>query len=368
MASDRARVFGQDMTKGEGAIPTDGLGPGKRRKGKFAHDTEQTNDLRGGLTHRTSADPYRSKRANAMPSGGGGGGWKDMNEKLAKSRARLRQTASLKGGLTVGTTIHPYDGTDPETEASASGTSIFDPTLCELAYKWFCPKGGTVLDPFAGGSVRGIIASRLGLKYYGVELRPEQVAANKAQLKLANGHKPVWKQGDARELESLCKGVQADLIFSCPPYWNLERYSDDPADLSTLDDAEEFCTALGDIIFHAVSLLKEDRFIVWVTSDVRDKQGYYANIPGRTVAAFEAAGARLYNDAVLVTAAGSLPVRVKAQFVGGRKLGRTHQYVQIYCKGNWKKAVAELPPPEFGEIDSIVGPAAEFTLDIGGEV
>lgn len=28
--------------------------------------------------------------------------------------------------------------------------------------------------------------------------------------------------------------VQADLLFSCPPYGNLERYSDDKADLSTM--------------------------------------------------------------------------------------------------------------------------------------
>lgn len=38
-----------------------------------------------------------------------------------------------------------------------TGTSIFDPVLCELAYRWFCPQGGLVLDPFAGGSVRGIL-------------------------------------------------------------------------------------------------------------------------------------------------------------------------------------------------------------------
>ena len=60
-----------------------------------------------------------------------------------------------------------------------SGTSIFDPVLCELAYSWFSPQGGTILDPFAGGSVRGVVASRLGRQYIGVELRDEQVAANR---------------------------------------------------------------------------------------------------------------------------------------------------------------------------------------------
>ena len=42
-------------------------------------------------------------------------------------------------------------------ETTAPSTSIFDPVLCELAYRWFCPSGGKIIDPFAGGSVRGIV-------------------------------------------------------------------------------------------------------------------------------------------------------------------------------------------------------------------
>ena len=52
-----------------------------------------------------------------------------------------------------------------------TGTSIFDPVLCEIAYRWFSPVGGLILDPFAGGSVRGIVASKLGRQYIGHELR-----------------------------------------------------------------------------------------------------------------------------------------------------------------------------------------------------
>jgi DNA modification methylase len=54
--------------------------------------------------------------------------------------------------------------------AGQSGTSIFDPVLCELAYRWFSPPAGLVLDPFAGGSVRGIVAAKLGRRYVGVDL------------------------------------------------------------------------------------------------------------------------------------------------------------------------------------------------------
>lgn len=76
-------------------------------------------------------------------------------------------------------------------EFSDSGASIFDPVLCELLYRWFCPAGGHVLDPWAGGSVRGVVASRLGRKYTGIELRPEQVEANREQAPLTQGPLPA---------------------------------------------------------------------------------------------------------------------------------------------------------------------------------
>jgi hypothetical protein len=71
------------------------------------------------------------------------------------------------------------------------GTSIFDPVLCELLYRWYSPPGGAVLDPWAGGSVRGLVAARLGRSYTGIELRAEQVEANRAQAGLANGPLPA---------------------------------------------------------------------------------------------------------------------------------------------------------------------------------
>jgi DNA modification methylase len=246
----------------------------------------------------------------------------------------------------------------PGAVQTASGTSIFDPVLCEIAYRWFCPPGGTVLDPFAGGSVRGVVASRLGLSYVGVELRGEQVAANEAQAALGAGPAPRWITGDSRDIAKLAKGVNADLIFSCPPYWNLEVYSDDPADLSTLGK-EAFFEAYAQIIRDTVARLRDDRFAVWVIGDVRDAGGFFVNLPGRTVEAFEAAGAKFYNDAILVTAVGSLPIRVGRQFTTSRKLGRTHQNVLVFCKGDPKRATEACGQVEFGEIEEEAGSEEE---------
>ena len=239
-------------------------------------------------------------------------------------------------------------GTEGNIAGNQTGTSIFDPVLCEIAYRWFSPKGGVVLDPFAGGSVRGIVAAKLGRQYVGNDLRAEQVEANRRQAdEIMGGDEivPAWSCGDSRNIEKLCEGVQADFIFSCPPYADLEVYSDDPKDLSTLGYAE-FRDAYREIIAAACRMLKPNRFACFVVGEVRGKDGAYYNFVGDTVQAFIDAGLKLYNEAILVTAVGSLPIRAGKQFSASRKLGKTHQNVLVFLKGDAKKATAAL-----GEID-----------------
>lgn len=225
-----------------------------------------------------------------------------------------------------------------------SGTSIFDPVLCELIYLWFSGAGQLVLDPFAGGSVRGIVAAALGRRYLGVDLRPEQVAANELQWPIVAGQlaaelpEPEWLAGDSVVVMPQLE-VEADLIFSCPPYGDLEIYSDDPADLSRLDQ-EKFEAAYAHIIGAAVARLKPDRFACFVVGDYRDKRGFYRDFVSTTIAAFHAAGAILYNEAILITAVGSLAIRTGKQFRASRKMGKTHQNVLIFCKGDPRKASA----------------------------
>ncbi len=235
-----------------------------------------------------------------------------------------------------------------------SGTSIFDPVLAEIALRWWCPAGGRVLDPFAGGSVRGLVAAKLGMHYTGIDLRPEQVAANEAQAEAfgAVDGSARWITGDSRNLPALVDGeTPFDFILSCPPYFDLEVYSDRPEDLSAAGDYGAFLAAYHEIIGHACARLAPDAFACWVIGDVRGKGGWFRGLVRDTVAAFEAGGMRLYNDAILLTPAGSLPMRARKQFERSRKLGKTHQYVLIFGKGDVaavsrRCTLATLPPDE----------------------
>lgn len=231
-----------------------------------------------------------------------------------------------------GTTAKKYDYL-PQID---SGTSIFDPVLVELACRWFCPPSGQVVDPFAGGSVRGIVAAQLGRNYWGCDLRAEQIEANRAQAATICGEvMPQWVCGDS--METLADAPAADFVFSCPPYGDLEVYSDDPGDLSNME-WHTFVAAYKRIILRAVSRLKDDRFACFVVGDFRDNKGFYRDFVSTTIRAFEECGARLYNEAILATPVGSACMRVTKQFDASRKMAKTHQNVLVFCKGDPRKA------------------------------
>jgi len=216
-----------------------------------------------------------------------------------------------------------------------SGTSIFDPVLTELMYKWFCPSNGLILDPFAGGSVRGIVAGLLDYKYHGIELSATQVEANQMQKQdIAPDADINWITGDS--MQHLPDAPLSDFIFSCPPYGNLEVYSDNPADLSTMQYAK-FIEEYSKIIELAVKRLKPNRFACFVIGEFRDKKtGNYQGFVPDTINAFRAAGMNFYNEIILITATGSLPIRVTKQFQAGRKIGKTHQNILLFVKGHPK--------------------------------
>lgn len=259
---------------------------------------------------------------------------------------RPKKHAANTRGLTYGISANAYakpkdaDGAHPNDVPTQSGTSIFDPVLTECLVRWFSPEGGTVIDPFAGGSVRGIVSAYLGRPYWGCDLSARQIEANRGQLaglpKLPAA--VVWEAGDSRE--KVPAAPAGDMVLSCPPYADLEVYSDDPRDLSNMEYGD-FIQAYSDVIFKIVDRLKQDRFIAWVVGEVRDPAtGNCRGFVKDTIDCFTMAGARYYNEIVLVTARGSLPVRVERQFRASRKIGRTHQTALIFVKGDGKKAAA----------------------------
>jgi DNA modification methylase len=305
------RSIGQDLMKGEnGTFSSNDASP----RGSARPACDYRNRERGDGEGRPILNAtYTHKPDPGLTWVGGNRSWEELDEGSRKILA-----------------------------ASSSGTSIFDPTLTELAYRWFCPPGGQILDPFAGGSVRGIVAVLLGYRYWGCDLRQEQIQANEQQaLDITPDAPPIWVCGDS--IERIADDApEADFIFTCPPYGDLERYSDDPRDLSTMD-YHAFIFAMRRIVLACYAKLRQDRFACFVVGDFRDKRtGFYRNFVSDTIDCFKRCGFELYNEAILITAVGSLPIRITSQFKSSRKLGKTHQNVLVFVKGDPRRATVAI--------------------------
>jgi DNA modification methylase len=223
-----------------------------------------------------------------------------------------------------------------------TATSIFDPVLCEILINWFSPKGAKIIDPFAGGSVRGIVSQFLQRDYYGNDLSKEQIEANVEQFEqLENstdffGEKlkmPKWSVGDSKNIDKIITENDFDMLLTCPPYADLEVYSDDPADISNME-YEDFLSVYEEIFEKSISKLKENAFICVVVGEVRDNNGHYRNFIGDTIKAVEKTGAKYYNEIVLVTMGGTLPLRAGRTFSASRKVANSHQKALVFLKSN----------------------------------
>jgi hypothetical protein len=161
---------------------------------------------------------------------------------------------------------------------------------------------------------------------------------------------PRWINGDSMNIEELAPG-EYDLLFTCPPYANLEVYSNAPEDISN-KEYPDFLRLYREIIAQAVSMLKPNRFACVVVGEVRDNNGNYHNFVSDTIQAFADAGMKYYNEAILIMPFGSLPIRAGKQFKKSRKLGKAHQNILMFCNGNPEETgLFDFTEPELAEKD-----------------
>jgi len=260
-----------------------------------------------------------------------------LDTKSASWRNRQKQWKGLgiKSEIGRSSAVIHMDTTSKKNN-STEYVSIFDPALCEVLYHWFVPENGKILDPFAGGSVRGIVANYLGYKYTGIDIRKEQIESNVEQgLEILNeNNQPNWIVGDSDKVLSSSDNFdfsqQFDFVFSCPPYADLEVYSDLDGDISNMD-YHEFLSAYESIISKSCALLKNGGYACFVVGEVRDKSGNYIGFVPDTIRAFQKCGMKFYNEAILLNAIASASMRANGN-MKSQKLVKVHQNILIFKK------------------------------------
>jgi len=179
----------------------------------------------------------------------------------------------------------------------------------------------------------GFISGAGGYEYLASEIRQNQCDANN---KLCEQFPDVkWVQGDS----SIYKpDGMFDLIFTCPPYYRVERYVDydgnpPEGEINSFDTYEKFRDALFAGYKIAVDHLNDNRFFVVMTGDSRDSKGAFHCSEAETELFFKDNGLSVYNKIVYLEAEFTRLAHAK-KTLNTRKFPKREQKIIVAYKGD----------------------------------
>lgn len=212
------------------------------------------------------------------------------------------------------------------------GASVFNPVLTAwILSAYGPPPDALVVDPFAGGGTRAIMAAAQGHTYFGTELRQAEADATNARIAAAGyASKAEVICADARQLASYGEGAQ--FLLTCPPYWSLEKYGGGSADLSMEATYEGFLAGMAEVVGQTAAILRPGALSCWVVGLHRVKGTLYP-LHHDITRLHLAAGFALHEEVVLWQKNTQAIQRVGNFFKGGGYLIRCHEYLLVFRAG-----------------------------------
>lgn len=199
-----------------------------------------------------------------------------------------------------------YDpiGSSSQTQAKKEGKkyfSEFNPLIAENIINFWSDEGDIILDPFAGRT-RGIVAGLKHRIYIGFDISPIVCKATKEVINLGKdkfdiGFTPTIHCDDALNMINY-NLPKVDLIFSCPPYHDLEEYESVPGQLSDIKDYHQFLVQIKKIMKLSLTKLKDNGFICLVVGDYR-KNDKLINFDHDIVRIMDSLGVQLWDKIIL---------------------------------------------------------------------
>lgn len=231
-----------------------------------------------------------------------------------------------------------------EGRAHNGNASVLDPVACEIIARFFMPKNGRrVYNPFGGGVQMGYVAGACGYEYIASEIRQNQCDANNA---ICSEFASVrWIQSDS---STFAPEGMFDLVFSCPPYYRVERYVDydgtpPPGEINTLDTYDKFRDTLFAGYKKSIEHLNDGCFFVVMIGDSRDKKGAYYCSEAETELFLKEQGLSVYNRIVYLESEFTRLAHAK-KTLHVRKFPKREQKIIVAYKGDLAKIKDRFAP------------------------
>ena len=223
--------------------------------------------------------------------------------------------------------------------------SVLDPVACEVILRFFMPTHGTrVYNPFGGGVQMGFVAGAYGYDYISSEIRQNQCDTNNAICQDLPGS-AKWIKSDSSIYSPPHK---ADMVFSCPPYYRVEKYVDydgksPDGEINSIDTYEGFRDTLFTGYKKAIENMNDNTFFIVMTGDSRDKSGSYHCHESETEIFFKEQGLSVYNKIIYLECEFTRLAQAK-KTLNYRKFPKREQKIIVAYKGD-PTVIKDIFPP-----------------------
>lgn len=204
--------------------------------------------------------------------------------------------------------------------------SEFHPKLAEVVIRYWSMPNDLIVDPFAGRATRGLVALTLKRRYEGYEVAPTTYQ---------NTLSKISSLGGTLFLDDGCfmkntPDQTADLVFTCPPYFQQEKYESCEGQLSDQPTYESFLQKIELAVKNIYRVLKDRKFVCWVCADFRES-GKFRLFHYDSISLFQKIGFKVH-DLVVIHNNSPFAALQAGKVTAKRYTSKIHEYLLVLRK------------------------------------
>lgn len=254
-------------------------------------------------------------------------GWKpfSIHKPTPESKVKWSEVAYFDDGEID---IRPDGRGIRVTEDNMGKMSEFHAGVCETIVRYWSLKGAKVVDPFAGRVTRATVTTLLDREYYGYEITPNTYKRSLIHFDKHN-IKPTLYKADGCKLE-YTEDNFADLVMTCPPYYDIEQYESCEGQLSDIKGYDNFMNSMNECVSNVGRVLKPGAFAVFVVADFR-RDGEFRNFHGDLINQFKNNGMQHWDTIIMenISPFAALQIyKVNCK----RFTSKIHEYILVFRK------------------------------------
>jgi len=197
-----------------------------------------------------------------------------------------------------------------------------------------------IVDPFAGRSSRPLVSTLLKRNYVGFDVVNDNLKEAKEQYdKLKQdrklGHLKLI-HNSSEDIDKHLHGDVADMIMTCPPYFNIEKYESVDGQLTDIKLYEEFLQTYKIILDKCGHILKPGCFFVVVLANFRIDGKFY-DFCGDTKDILKKQKLLTYHDEIILEMSPAKRHPLYTQAITNLNCLKTHEYCLVFRKEDSKE-------------------------------